>query len=63
MARSYYRQVITEQWREGGSYVIDFAVGQSFGEPHPPELDSHPPTDSLRSTGPAFTAQETSSAL
>ncbi len=24
--------VITEQWREGG-YVIDFKVGQSFGEP------------------------------
>jgi len=33
MARSYNRQVITEQWREGGSYVIDFAVGQSFGKP------------------------------
>ena len=28
MARSY-----NEQWREGG-YVIDFKVGQSFGEPH-----------------------------
>ena len=25
--------VITEQWREGGNCVIDFAVGQSFGEP------------------------------
>ena len=25
--------VITEQWREGGSYVIDFGVGQSLGEP------------------------------
>jgi hypothetical protein len=23
---------MTEQWREGG-YVIDFKVGQSFGEP------------------------------
>jgi hypothetical protein len=23
-----------EQWREGG-YVIDFKVGQSFGEPQP----------------------------
>ena len=22
-----------ERWRKGGSYVIDFAVGQSFGEP------------------------------
>jgi hypothetical protein len=28
-ARSYNRT----QWREGG-YVIDFKVGQSFGEPH-----------------------------
>jgi len=28
----YYLGVIKEQWREGG-YVIDFKVGQSFGEP------------------------------
>jgi hypothetical protein len=27
--------VVTEQWREGG-YVIDFKVGQSFGEPQRP---------------------------
>jgi hypothetical protein len=25
--------VIAEQWQEGGSYVIDFAVSQNFGEP------------------------------
>src|SRR6266481_6700046 len=30
--------VITEQWR-GGCYVIDFKVGQSFGEPQGLELD------------------------
>ena len=24
--------VITESWRDGGSYVIDFTVGQSFDE-------------------------------
>jgi hypothetical protein len=31
--------VITEQWREGG-YVIDFKVGQTFGEPHDYFLDA-----------------------
>src|SRR6266436_10403325 len=30
--------VISEQWREGG-YVIDFKVGQSFGEPQEPGED------------------------
>ena len=28
----YVLGVITEQWQEGGS-VIDFKVGQNFGEP------------------------------
>jgi hypothetical protein len=26
-------EVITERWRDGGCYSIDFTVGQSFGEP------------------------------
>ncbi len=30
-------QVITEQWREG-CYVIDFKVGQNFGEPQGSEM-------------------------
>jgi hypothetical protein len=31
---------MTEQWRKGG-YVIDFKVGQSFGEPQAMEETSH----------------------